>query len=63
MPDHIYPYWLGVSEWLKMPKEQQDDILKRHALVGGAMKVFATEEEAFAERERNLERFKACGEF
>ena len=54
MPDPIYPYWLGVSEWLAMPKEVQDDIFKRHALIGGAMKVYATPEEAHTERERHL---------
>jgi len=54
MPDPIYPYWLAVSAWLKMPKDQQDDIMKRHVLIGGAMKVYATEQEAFAEREKLL---------
>jgi len=57
MPDPIYPYWLAVSAWLKMPKEQQDEVFKRHVLIGGAMKVYETETEAFAEREKRLKEF------
>lgn len=63
VPDPTYPYWLGVSEWLTMPKEQQNDILKRHVLIGGSMKVYETEEEAFAEREKHLKEYKETGRF
>ncbi len=48
------PYWIAVSEWLAMPKAEQEDIQRRHCLIGGAMKVFATEEEANVEREKQL---------
>jgi hypothetical protein len=49
-----YPYWLAVSEWLEMSEPERSFVFERHVLIGGAMKVFETVEEAFSEREKLL---------